>query len=328
MTNNELESIVISSRIRLARNFSDIVFPNKIKSKSESDSVISRTFEVLKNFENYRVSELDKNSLLSLKEKHLISEDLAKNTEFGALCLTHDEDICVMINEEEHLREQCILKGFNLQNALNKLNEIDDILLENLPISYSHELGFLTTCPSNLGTGMRASVMMFLPALCITNNINKLAENLNKIGLTIRGEYGENSSSNGFVFQISNAQTLGITEQEIIEKVNEEVIKIAEKEISARNYILENKYTEIKDIVMRSYGTLKYAYKLSSKEATKFLSQLKFGICLNMIDCVKIEMVNNLLENCLDNSLLLINGENIDFNELEFFRAQYISNKI
>lgn len=324
---DSFDDIVISSRIRLARNFSDVVFPNKIKTKSEADSVISRVFQLLDKYENYRVKDLNINILRALQEKHLISEELVKNENFGALSLSHDETLSIMINEEEHLREQCILKGFNLDEALEKLNEVDDLLLENLPIAYSSKYGFLTTCPSNLGTGMRASVMLFLPALTLTKNLEPIMNTLQKVGLTVRGRYGENSSYDGFMFQISNSQTLGVSEQQIISNVTTAILKICEKERDARKKLLDNNFSELKDTIFRAYGTLKYAYKLSLSEAIKMLSQVKFGLSLNLFN-FKIDNIDELFDDIQSYSLKTIKGEDIVGEEIDIFRAEYISSKI
>lgn len=324
---DNFDDIVISSRIRLARNFSDVVFPNKMKTSLEADSVILRVFELLKNYENYKVKDLDTNILNSLQEKHLISEELVKNQEFGALSLSHDETISIMINEEEHLREQCILKGFKLDEALEKLNEVDDLLLENLPIAYSSKYGFLTTCPSNLGTGMRASGMLFLPALTLTKNLESIMNTLQKVGITVRGRYGENSTYDGFMFQISNSQTLGVSEEQIISNVSTAILKICEKEQDARNKILGNNFNELKDTIFRAYGTLKYAYKLSLPEAIKMLSQVKFGLSLNLFN-FEIDNIDELFDDIQSYSLKTIKGENMTDEEVDIFRAEYISSKI
>lgn len=321
-------SIIISSRIRLARNLSNIVFPCKMKSQIEADNVINSVFEVLDNFENYRVSELDTKVLISLKEKHLISEELCKNLDYGALSLSHDEQISVMINEEEHIRAQCILPGFCLDEALDKLNEIDDLLMEKLSLAYDDNLGFLTTCPSNLGTGLRASVMMFLPALSLTNKIDGLINNLKEKGLTVRGNYGENSDAKGYMFQVSNSQTLGLSESEIIENVKTAVNKICELEQNAREQVLKSKnLVFIKDKIFRAYGTIKYAQVLSCDEAYKLLSQLKFGVALGFFTNLSFELLNELLEEIEPNTLSMI-FDNISEENIDIFRAEYLSSKL
>ncbi|MBQ0017385.1 MAG: protein arginine kinase [Clostridiales bacterium] len=325
---NNYDSIIISSRIRLARNLSGFNFPNKIKSKTEADEIIALIFDELKNFENYKVKDLSESILLSLKEKHMISQDLVNNIEYGALSLSSDETISIMINEEEHIREQCILKGFKLNEALEKLNEVDDTLIEDLKISYDENLGFLTTCSSNLGTGMRASVMMFLPGLTITNSIQNLISTLSKVGLTVRGNYGEGTDADGFVYQISNSQTLGISEENIINNVATAVMKICEKEFEAREKIKKANDSELINKIYRAYGILKHGYMITSSEATKLLSQVKFGVCLNILDCVKIETIDELLEDILPNTLTNISGEEMTSEERDIFRASYISKKI
>lgn len=319
------DTIIVSSRIRLARNLKDYAVPNRLK-KDDASQVIIKIFDVLTEYENYKVKDLSQVVLHSLKEKHLISDLLAQNVETGALSLSHDEQICVMINEEEHIREQCILKGLNLDEALDRLNEIDDLLLDKLSIAYSSDLGFLTSCPTNLGTGMRASVMLFLPALIISNSFDEIIEVLSKIGLTVRGNYGEGSDSEGFVIQVSNSQTLGISEQQIISNVENAVLKICEKENEARQELLVKNYDGLKDKVMRCYGTLKYAYTISEHEAIKLLSQLKFGVCLNLIDGLKVDLIDSLLEDVHENCLKLI-MEN-EAEEIDKFRAKYISSHI
>lgn len=322
---NNLDTIVVSSRIRLARNLENYVFPNKLL-KTDANEVIAEIFDVLDKNENYKIKDLSQTVLLSLKEKHLISDMLVNRADKGALSLSHDEQVCIMINEEEHIREQCILKGLNLSEALDRLNEVDDLLLEKLPIAYSSEYGFLTACPTNLGTGMRASVMLFLPALIISNSFDGITQVLSKIGLTVRGNYGEGSESEGFVIQVSNSQTLGLDEQQIISNVETAVLKICEKEELARQELLETNYDQLKDKVLRCYGILKYAYKIDEHEAIKLLSQLKFGVSLGLIENLNIESIDKLLEDVHENCLkLIMDNENLNLN---IFRASYISKNI
>lgn len=320
-----LDTIIVSSRIRLARNLQNVAFPHKLKPQ-QAEKIIADIFDCLSNFENYKVTDLSETVLLSLKEKHLISDLLANNKDIGALSLSHDEQVSIMINEEEHIREQCILKGLNLSEALDRLNEVDDLLLEKLPIAYSTDQGFLTSCPTNLGTGMRASVMLFLPALIISNSFEAIIEVLTKIGLTVRGNYGEGSDSEGFIIQVSNSQTLGLSEQQIISNVETAVLKICEKEQQARTQLLSKNYDSLLDKVMRCYGTLKYAHILTEHEAIKLLSQLKFGVCLNLINFVNLEKIDKLIEDVRENCLKLIMDNSSE--DLNKFRATYISQNI
>ena len=319
--------VIISSRIRLARNLSGFNFPSKL-SLTEASDVVSKVFDVLKKFENYKVTDLSPSILNSLKEKHLISQTLIDNKQKSAISLSADETICIMVNEEEHLRLQCILKGYNLNYALVKLNEIDDLLLENLSICYDADYGFVTTCPSNLGTGMRASVMLYLPALSLIGSLQNLIVSLQKQGITIRGCFGEGTNADGFMFQVSNSQTLGLTEEQIICNVKQAVKNLCEKELAARQTLLNNKYDELLDTSLRAYGILKYCHKIDSQEATKLLSQLRLGVCLNIIDCVKLEVIDRLFEEILPNTLSNINGNELSLEDLDFFRAKYIAENI
>ena len=233
-----------------------------------------------------------------------------------------------MINEEEHIREQCILKGFSLDEALEKLYEVDDLLLDKLSIAYDEKLGFLTTCPSNLGTGIRASVMMFLPALSLTNKMQKLIDNLKQKGLTVRGNYGEGSDAEGYMFQISNSRTLGYSESEIIDKVKDAVIEICQMELSARDSILQSKNIDlIKDKIFRSYGILKYANLMNTEEAYNYISQVKFGVCLGFFYNISFDALNQLQEDIQPNTLSMI-YDCEDDEKLDKYRAEYISSKI
>ena len=328
MLEKKYEDIVVSSRIRLARNIKDYVFPNKIYDGAVANEIISKVFDTFPKFENYKVQELDKNVLYSLKEKHLISDELVKNKHFGALSLSTDEQVSIMINEEEHIREQCILKGFSLETALQTISEIDTKLSKNIDFCYDEKLGYITTCPSNLGTGMRASCMLFLPALAMTNSLENLFNSLNSVGITVRGNYGENSDFNGFLFQVSNSQTLGLSEEQIIQNVSTAVLKICEKEQQARELILENKYDELVDLVGRAYGVLKFCHSISSSEAIKLLSQVKLGICLNILFYDRIEEIDSLIEDVKPYTLNTIAGKNMDDFERDMFRAEYIKQKI
>lgn len=325
---NDYNDIIVSSRIRLARNLSDEVFPNRIKTERQALNIISRVFAVLNSFNNLRIKDIKPEILLSLQEKHLISADLVENIDYGAISINDDETVCVMINEEEHLREQCVLKGFALTEALDRLNEIDDKLLEELPVAYSEQLGFLTTCPTNLGTGLRASVMLFLPALSITNSINNLVATLNKVGLTVRGMFGEGTDADAFMFQISNSQTLGLTEEQIISNVSSAVLKVCEKEKQAREEILKVNSAVLKDKIFRAYGILTNAYSISSAESLKLLSQVKFGVYLNLISGVNIDAVDRLMVEIMPNTLSIISGRNLTSTERDIFRAEHIKKQL
>ena len=220
------DDVVISSRIRLARNVNDIPFPSRLN--DERASLIARkVYDSLQAGDSYdlykmsNISEIDGNVLM---EKHLISADLLNNNQFGAAIINESETVSIMINEEDHIREQSILKGFNLKEAYEKINAVDDCIAARIRFAFDPRLGYLTSCPTNLGTGLRASVMMFLPGLSITKNLDSCVNAVSRLNMTVRGVYGEGSDADGFLYQVSNQKTLGVSESEIIQSERRSII--------------------------------------------------------------------------------------------------------
>lgn len=247
------EGIVLTSRIRLARNINGIPFPHLMDKETaekviddikssilDSNSAISRDFDVIK------LSEINQNQMLSMVEKHLISNDLINNRDISAVMVNKDNNVSIMINEEDHIRLQVIYPGFKLKEAFDMASKIDDLIEERITYAYDTKLGYLTSCPTNVGTGLRASVMLHLPALTMTKNINNIITTINQVGLTIRGLYGEGSNALGNVYQISNQITLGLSEEEIINNLIAVTKKIVEKEKKAREILLENNQLNLK----------------------------------------------------------------------------------
>ena len=322
--------IIISSRIRLARNLYKTPFPTN-KGEKEGARVLDLVTGALHkagNFEFFRIKNLDEVEKLVFKEKHLISKELIDNYEHGGLALSADRTISVMINEEDHIRAQCIQEGFSLNLAYNNLNKVDDVLMKNLELSFDYSLGFLTSCPTNLGTGMRASIMMFLPALTLNGKINNLIETVAKLGITIRGVYGEGSVAEGYMYQLSNQMTLGLTEEEIINNVNSTVLKIKELEVKERLSLKENKFEELQDFVFRAYGVLSNCYKINSSEFMKLLAQVKLGVSLNVINLKNESLLDSLLELAKPASLVQLSGRELDASERDLFRAEYLHNAL
>ena len=231
------------------------------------------------------MSRLSKEEKTTLVERHIISLPLANNTSTGAVIIEKDlENLSIMLNEEDHIREQCVVDGFNLKYAYEKINNYDNSLIQNLPIAYDSQFGFLTACPTNVGTGMRASTMLFLPALKMSGEIeNVILKFTKEYGLTIRGIYGEGSQAIGDMYQLSNSKTLGFTEKEIIEIVNYATIEMCQREILACTTLARQKGNELIDKIYRSYGILKSAYAISSNELMKLVSDVKLGIILNIL---------------------------------------------
>ena len=282
--------IVVSTRIRLARNLSKYPFPDAMngegikKAREEIENCILNSNSTLaKTFKSYRMEDLDDVKKQMMAEKHLVSLDLLRKKDGGVL-VSDDESMSIMLMEEDHLRLQIILGGFKLDEAYETASKVDDVIDENVQYAFDADFGYLTSCPTNTGTGLRASDMMHLPALTMTNSIQRIAASASGLGIAVRGMYGEGSKAYGSLYQISNQVTLGLTEQEILEKVKNIVNQIAEHESQARKKLLENKKDYIEDRVYRAYGTLKYARSISSQESKSLISDVLMGQSMGIID--------------------------------------------
>lgn len=278
--------IVMSSRVRLARNLEDYPFPTKF-SKEQANKVLEKLKDITPSIgyglKFINLNDIDDINRLSLVEKHVISPELAVNkNKIGAILINDEENICMMINEEDHIRLQIFSSGLDLENLKNLIIEIDEKLDCMLNYGVHEKYGYLTACPTNVGTAMRASVMVHLPALTMTGNINKILNIVNGFGMNIRGIYGEGTQSQGDIYQISNNQTLGLTENDIIRNLNTITEKVIQQERMARKYLAKNSI-DLEDKVYRAYGTLAYATKLSSDECKKLLSYVKLGTDLGII---------------------------------------------
>jgi len=282
----ENSDIVTSTRIRFARNLSNYKF-NKTMTANDAENMISEIENIIPSLgyglKLLRLKDIDDITKLTLVEKHLISPEFAFKNKFeGAIIINDEEDICIMVNEEDHLRIQIFSSGLNLDNLINLGIELDEKLGRLLSYATNEKYGFLTSCPTNVGTGMRASVMLNLPALSKTKNINKILDIINNFGMNIRGLYGENSKIQGNMYQISNKQSLGTTEEETIKKLKSITEKVIEQERLARSYIGKNAL-ELEDKVYRDYGVLTNARKISSDEAINLLSNVKLGVYMGII---------------------------------------------
>lgn len=277
--------VVASTRIRFARNLSELKF--NINSKQEVSFLQNKIKENLLSIgyglKFFRLKDMDDITKMSLVEKNLISPEFVLNkNETGSILINDDENICIMINEEDHLRIQIFNSGLDLVNTLNLAIEVDQKLEKILDFAKNKNYGYVTSCPSNCGTGMRASVMVYLPALSKTGNITKILEAISNFGMNIRGVYGENSQFSGDMYQISNKQTLGITEQEIIQNLNVIVDKIVKQEREARKFLAKDSI-DLKDKIYRSYGILSNCRKISSEETRSILSYIKLGTDLGIL---------------------------------------------
>lgn len=286
LQNGKESDVVVSSRIRLARNLSN--FPFVIKQTKESKNKLEETIKEIVpslgyNLRFVKLQDMDEITKMSLLEKHLVSPNFVMNKEnTGAMLINDDENISVMINEEDHLRIQVMTAGLDIENLMNFCTELDEKIGKLLPYAYNEKYGFLTSYPTNVGTGLRASVMVHLPGLEKTGNINKILEVINNFGMNIRGIYGEGSKAAANMYQISNKQTLGISEAEIVKNLKLITEKIIEQERLARK-ILARDSIELEDKVYRAYGVLTNAKKISSEEARDLLSEVKLGTDLGII---------------------------------------------
>lgn len=287
--------IVISSRVRLARNLKGYKFPG-LMTDGEAARIINEVAktDALKNFDFTDIAKTDSIAKTKLIEQHIISRELAqKSSPCGVFC--DKSGASVMVCEEDHLRLQSIVSGYDLEQAYEIVNKIDNSLEKQLDYAFSDKYGYLTKCPTNVGTGMRASVMMHLPALAITNNIGTMTAAVNKLGVTVRGLYGEGSKAKAHIYQISNQFTLGISEEETILKLKNVVDMLIEKERAVAKTLYENNTPVFKDKIQRAYGILSSAYIMSSDEFMNLLPYLRLGVNLGIIENVKNEMINSLL---------------------------------
>lgn len=319
---------VISSRVRLARNVRGMPFPGSkqaadIKSLRALEEGAERAARGVFDYTFTRMRELDNLQKTALVERHLISPALVRN-ETGAVILEKSEGISVMLNEEDRIREQCVEKGFALRSVYGRLNRYDDNLMQELPIAFDDRLGFLTACPTNLGTGMRASTMLFLPALKLAGAIESaLTRFVRDYGLTVRGVYGEGSEALGDMYQLSNTRTLGVTEAEIVGVIERATLEMCAHERRAREKLAAEKGVELYDKVARSYGVLTNAYKLASAELMSLISDVKLGVILNILPLKSTETLDKLLVLCSAANLTLATG-NCSPDERDVRRATIV----
>lgn len=327
--------IVMSSRVRIARNIKHQPFP-MLATNQQAETVLTQLSSVL-NDERLKaygevfpvlMAELGELNKRVLVEKHLISPNLAEESRSGAVFISEDESLSIMVNEEDHLRIQCLYPGFQVQEAWDRATTIDDIFEEHVNYAFDDSRGYLTSCPTNVGTGLRASVMMHLPALVLTQQINRILSAVSQVGLTVRGIYGEGSEAMGNLFQISNQITLGQSESEIIENLYGVVLQIIEHEKTAREKLLTESRLRMTDRVMRSYGILSHAAIMDSKEAAQRLSDVRLGVDLGLINNVSAQVLNELNVLTQPGFLQKIYNENMSPGERDMYRAKLIREKV
>jgi len=328
--------ILISSRVRVARNLNGYAFPHLLD-QEKAEQVIYAVQLALENaliidqigyLETTRMSELSPVERQILVEKHLISPNLLEEYEKKAVALRDDEVISIMINEEDHLRIQCLLPGLQLEKAWALVNQIDDGLENTLDYAFFEKFGYLTACPTNVGTGMRASVMLHLPGLVLVDQVGAVLATISKLGFAVRGLYGEGTEALGNLFQLSNQVTMGHSEEEIINSLKSVTGQILTHERGARKALLLQRKDQLEDKVGRSYGLLKYAHMISSEEAMRRLSNVRMGVDLQLITGPTAEQLTELMFMTRPAYLMkqLDNGSNS--RQLDILRAQIIRNKL
>lgn len=321
----EYKDVVLTTRIRLARNIKGCKFPYNMMDK-EKKAVLNKVRDALK--DKYTLLDLDNIDDVtkkSLVEKHVISKELLQN---GPTALIEDEKnhVTIMVNEEDHFRIQAFEDGFNIDKAYENILKVDKNIGEKIEYATSQDYGYITACPTCIGTGMRVSVMLHLPALEKIGLLNKIFNEISNLGISIRGIYGENTKGEGSIYQISNQKSLGVTEEQIIEQVKQVTHYIVKQERKAREIIKSR--NDINDEIMRSLGIAKYATLMFKKEAMQILSNIRLGVAMGIIEDITLEQVTTLMNNIGINTLRKKLKEDFAKEEENEKRAKYIKSNI
>lgn len=325
--------IVMSSRIRLARNLERYPFATRATKASEAE-VLAVVREALGRAASLKqplllemadLSEVDRQFLV---ERHLVSREHIVHPTSKAVAIGAGEVRSIMVNEEDHLRIQAMQSGLNLRDAWTIIDELDDELSELLPYAYSTDWGYLTCCPTNTGTGMRASVMLHLPSLVITKQINKVLHTITRLGLTARGLYGEGTEASGNFFQISNQVSLGRTEEELIENLERIIKQVIDHEQTAREALMANNRVQLEDRIWRAFGILQHARTMSSVETLDLLSAVRLGVDVGVMDGVTRATVNELFLCSQPAHLQKLEGKTLGVQERDEKRAQLIRSRL
>lgn len=319
--------VVISTRLRFARTVYGYKFPNVMK-KEEKQDLLNKINSSIdkKKYDFLKIADIDETTLGSLVEEHLISKELLNLTD-SAIIMNKDSSIVAMVNEEDHLRIQAFESGFDIDKCYNNLCEFTDSLENNIKFAINDKYGYITACPSNVGSAMRVSVMLHLPALAKLGLLSKIIDEATSMGLSVRGLYGENTSGYGHIYQISNRQTLGLSDRDIINKTKAIVTAIISQERKARNVLKENSI-HLSDEIYRALGVLKNARIMSDDEAFKLLSKVRLGVSMEIVDGVSLEKIQSLMINTKENTLKTVLKEDLSREEEDIKRAEYIRGEL
>ena len=324
-----MDKTVVSTRIRLARNIKGYPFADRLSAEGKNE-IKSKVKQAAMSLSGYQFDFIDMENLTTIQagsmvEEHLISLDFANNKEGGGLLLDRKHNISIMINEEDHLRIQIIGKGEKLKKMYETASRVDDELNSILNFSFSEDFGYLTHCPTNLGTGLRASVMMHLPALHESGLINKIINTVSQVGFTVRGLYGEGTQPGGCLYQVSNQISLGISEQDTIDRLLEIVAQIDQNESVLREKMVDN--IAIQDRIYRAYGILKEARVLSSQEFARLISDIRLGVEGGLLN-LDLSTLDDMFIKVQPYSLMLFGGENMEIQQRDIKRADIVREKL
>lgn len=325
--------LVLSCRVRLARNLENVPFPHRAKPAARK-KVLEEAKEALRACKSMRAAlAIDMDAIpasdrMVLLERHLVSIEMVQNHECGALVVQKGEQLSAMINEEDHLRLQSLESGLSIRGAFERIDRLDDELDGKFTYAFSENLGFLTACPTNVGTGLRASAMVHLPGIVHNNDLPQIVKGLNNVRLTVRGMYGEGSNAMGNMFQISNSITLGLSEEDTVLGLESHVRKVLEFEKKAREVLLRKARSLLEDRIYRAHGLLKSARLVTSKEAMDLLSDVRMGVGLGIITDVSISQLNELLIMIKPMHLQELHGRTMSPEERDKVRADFIRGKL
>ena len=335
---NSFESVAVSTRIRLARNFKDYPFPGRLLRDKHAEEqaheivrLIAAELAEIEDFSLYEMRSISDERAAFLMERYLISRDLVRNRAISAALVSRDESISVMLNEEDHVREQYFTKGFELKKAYERIAGIDDVISESIPFAFDDTFGYLTACPTNLGTGLRASVMLFLPAISRRGLMRTVMPQLTRLGLTVRGAFGEGSGSEGDLFQVSNEVTLGVSEEDILYVVESSVGYVVELELPERARMKAEEGIALKDRVRRAYGALTNCCILEEREFMRRVADLKLGIALGYFSAggegeERMRELDDLAMSMRPANINRLNGAPLDARAQDIYRAEYTGN--
>ena len=320
-----MSEAVVSTRVRLARNLKEYPFPNRMNA-AQAKEIVDKVGEALKDcgikFHRIELDSVSDQIKVAMIERHLISPDFIGDKEGRAVFLSDDNTVSIMVNEEDHIRLQVIKDGFELNEAFDEADKLDNILSKKINFAFHERLGYLTQCPTNLGTGMRASVMLHLPAMEMSGTVYRIGANLSKLGLTMRGLYGESTKPSGAFFQLSNQVTLGISEKAAIENLRNITTQLIAQEMRARESLLSN--IEMEDKICRALGVLKTAKLMDHSEAVKLLSLVRLGVSSKKLETLSTDSIDSLIVEIQPASLLTRFGNDMSARDRDIKRAEII----